>query len=116
MALGGLFENERFLLSIGFACLVALTSLFLYLFHKPPFPKNAPPLTPEYWPILGSLQFFTQRWDFYQRSMAHTHGGNFSFYAGQWPVVAVAGDEARKVFFESKGLSFGDGASPVFLT
>lgn len=31
-------------------------------------------------------------------------GGSFSFFLGKHPVVALVGDEGRKVFFESKEL------------
>ena len=108
MALSSLLGEHSASLAVAVGCIVAVASLFLYLFNKPAFPKNAPQLTSEAWPILGSLQFFTQRWDFWQRSTAHSQSGNFSFYAGQWPVVAVSGDEGRKVFFEHKGLAFAE--------
>ena len=109
MAITTIFGENTFLASVAVGSLLVLSSIFAYLFHKPPFPKNAPRLTKEAWPVLGSLQFFTERWDFYQRAMAQSPTRNFSFYAGQWPVVALSGDEGRKVFFESKGLGFGEG-------
>ncbi|KAK3622051.1 hypothetical protein LTR56_022423 [Elasticomyces elasticus] len=96
-------------LAVSLGVLAVLSSGLYYLFSRPPFPKNAPGLTPEAFPIIGSLQFFTERWDFFQRAMANAHGGNFSFYAGQHPVIGVAGEEARKVFFESKSLAFSEG-------
>ena len=101
--------KQASLLPVAVGVLAVLAGVFFYLFNKPPFPKNAPKLTSESWPILGSLQFFTQRWDFYQRAIARSHSGNFSFYAGQWPVVALSGDEGRRVFFESKALGFAEG-------
>ena len=109
MALSSMLGERTSPLVIAFGCFVVLASLFLYLFQQPSFPKNAPRRTPESWPIFGSWDFFTQRWDFYRRSMAHNKGGHFSFYAGSHPVVALAGDEGRRVFFESKGLNFGAG-------
>jgi len=95
-------------LSIAVGTVAVLGSLFVYLFSKPPFPENAPALTSEAWPVLGSLQFFTERWSFFERARAHSHTGNFSFYAGQWPVVAISGEESRKVFFEHRGLGFAE--------
>ena len=110
MALNSLLsEANSFPLSLAFGSLAVVTGLFLYLFRKPPFPKNAPGLTPEAWPIVGSLQFFTQRWDFFQKSLAHSNGRSFSFYAGQYPVVGLSGDEGRRIFFESKSLGFAEG-------
>ena len=97
----------------GVALFVVLASGLVYLFQKPALPKNAPPLTSEAWPILGSLQFFTERWDFFHRAILRSRTGNFSFYAGQWPVVALAGDQGRRVFFEDKRLGFAEGYSTL---
>jgi sterol 14-demethylase len=55
------------------------------------------------------MQFFTQRWDFFQRQMAHSPTGNFSFYAGDKPVIGMSGDEPRRIFFDSKHLGFTEG-------
>lgn len=109
MALATLFSSENSPLVFVAGCLLVIASLLSYLFHKPAFPQKAPSLDTESYPFLGSLQFFTQRWDFFQRAMARSHRGNFSFYAGQWPIVALSGEESRKVFFEHKGLGFSEG-------
>lgn len=82
---------------------------FFYAFQRPSLPKNAPPLTTEAWPIIGSMQFFTKRWDFFQRSMQHSPTGNFSFYAGDKPVIGMSGDESRRIFFEHRYLGFVEG-------
>ena len=81
MALGALLSENPLPLVLIASCLL-IPSVLSYLFRKPVFPQNAPALVKESYPILGSLQFFTQRWDFYQRAMARSHRGNFSFYAG----------------------------------
>ena len=109
MALGTLFEDQDITIPLAIGSVVIFASLLGYLFYNPPLPKNAPQSTPETWPIIGAWQFFTQRWDFYQKSLAHTKGGHFSFYAVQYPVVALAGDDGRKTFFESKSLGFAQG-------
>ncbi len=96
-------------LAAVFGLLAVLSSAYIYLFSRPAFPRNAPALTPEAFPIIGSLQFFTKRWDFFQKATAHSSTGNFSFYAGQYPIIGVAGPEARKVFLENKGLAFAEG-------
>lgn len=100
---------DTFTLAVASGVFAVISSAVLYLFRKPAFPKNAPVLTKEAFPIIGSLQFFTQRWDWFQRAAAHSSSGNFSFYAGQWPVIGLKGEEARKIFFESKQLGFAEG-------
>jgi hypothetical protein len=42
----------------------AVASLFISLFGRPRLPKNAPPMTPDQWPIIGSLGFFSRRCKF----------------------------------------------------
>jgi len=96
-------------LAAVFGLLAVLSSAYIYLFSRPAFPRNAPALTSEAFPVIGSLQFFTKRWDFFQKAMAQSSTGNFSFYAGQYPIIGVAGPEARKVFLENKGLAFAEG-------
>ena len=113
MALGVLPNLDTYVLATVLGSIAVVGGVLLYLFSKPSFPKNAPTLTREAWPILGSLQFFTERWDFFQKSKAHSQSGNFSFYAGQWPVVGLTGEEGRKLFFESKALAFTEGYSTL---
>ena len=109
MAVEGLVGSGNTLLSVAFLSIAILATAFLYAFRRPSLPKNAPPLVSEAWPIIGSMQFFTQRWDFFQRQMAHSPTGNFSFYAGDKPVIGMSGDESRRLFFESKHLGFSEG-------
>lgn len=94
---------------IVFASLTVLTAAFFYAFSRPTLPKNVPPFTTEAWPIIGSMQFFTQRWEFFQRQMAHSPTGNFSFFAGDKPVIGISSDEAKRVFFEHKNMGLGEG-------
>lgn len=96
-------------LGIAFALFTVLAASFFYAFSRPALPKNVPPFTTEAWPIIGSMQFFTQRWDFFQRQMAHSSTGNFSFYAGDKPVIAISGDEAKRVFYEHKHMGLAEG-------
>ena len=98
---------------LAVSVLAIIGTAVAYLVRKPPLPKNAPPLTSISWPVIGSLQFFTERWDFFRTSMNHSSTGNFSFYAGQYPIIGLAGDGGRKVFFESKGLGFSEGYSKL---
>lgn len=110
MALFSVAENAASMaLPIAFGSFLIISSLIFYLFHKPALPKNAPKPTSERWPLLGSMSFFFERWDFYTRAVAESATGNFSFYAGQWPVIGLSGEKERKVFFEHKGLSMAEG-------
>ncbi|KAF2163477.1 hypothetical protein M409DRAFT_26089 [Zasmidium cellare ATCC 36951] len=110
MALLSLAQGTTSLtLPVVFGSLLIISSVVYYLFYKPPFPPNAPKQTSDRWPLLGSMNFFFRRWDFYQRAFAESSTGNFSFYAGQWPVIALSGERERKIFFEHKGLAFAEG-------
>lgn len=109
MSLASFGDVSRFTIAIAVGSIAILCSLFFYLFARPTLPKNAPAFTTETWPIVGSLQFFTQRWDFVQRAAAHSNTGNFSFYAGQYPIIGLSGQESRKIFFESRALGFAEG-------
>jgi hypothetical protein len=104
MAFGALLGLSNPVLSIAILSTAVLVSAFLYLFKRPSLPNDAPQLVSESWPLIGSMQFFTQRWDFFQRQMAHSPTGNFSFYAGDKIVVGLSGEESRRVFFEHKHL------------
>ena len=109
MSLNILVSEHTTALSIALVSLAVLGSIFLYLFHPPSFPPKTPRLASESWPIIGSMQFFTERWSFFERQVARSQTGNFSFYAGDKPVVGISGDHARKLFFESKTMSLSDG-------
>lgn len=109
MASNNTFDLPILPLAVTVVAVVILGSGLNYLFSKPPLPDNAPALTSEAWPIIGSMAFFTKRWEFFQTAMAHSQSGNFSFYAGDKPVIGVSGDEARKIFFESRSLGFAEG-------
>jgi hypothetical protein len=109
MAIEALLGLSNPVLSISILSTAILVSALLYLFKRPSLPNNAPPLVSESWPIIGSMQFFTQRWDFFQRQMAHSPSGNFSFYAGDKIVVGLSGEESRRIFFDHKQLDLNQG-------
>lgn len=116
MTLQSLTMFESMSLPIPIASLVVvLTSIIvLYTFSKPAFPSNAPKPTTDTIPLLGSLNFFTKRWEFYKSCTTLSAKGNFSFYAGQWPVIGISGHDNRKLFFDSKQLSLRDGYRALF--
>jgi len=64
-------------------------------------------------PIVGAWSFFSKRWDFCREAARNSAGKSVIFFAGQYPVVALAGVEQRKVFFEHKGLDFNEGYSTL---
>ena len=109
MSLSMLVNEYTTTFSIALISLSIFGIIFLYLFHCQSFPQRAPKLASESWPIIGSMQFFTERWSFFERQVALSQTGNFSFYAGDKPVVGISGDHARKLFFESKTMSLSDG-------
>lgn len=51
----------------------------------------------------------SKKWDFYREAMKESATGNFSFYLGNHSVVGLAGDEARKLYFDSRDLDFDQG-------
>lgn len=79
MALDAVLGLNSPVLGVAFVFLALLATAYVFLFARPSLPKNAPPLVTEAWPLIGSMQFFTQRWDFFRRQMAHSPNGNFSF-------------------------------------
>lgn len=109
MSLASTLHLDTQLLAIAIAALAVLGTLFRYIFSQAAHPKNAPALTTEGWPIIGSTQFFTKRWDFMRSAAQRSNTGNFMFHAGPHEIVGVSGPEARKVFFESKKLGFSEG-------
>lgn len=61
-------------------------------------------------PIIGSLAFFTKRWEFQREAMRQSPTGHFTYHAGQYPIVGLSGDEGRRMFFESKALDLTQGS------
>ena len=111
MALTAFAETSPLALTIAIGVAALLGVLYQHFLKQPSFPTKAPRLTTISIPFIGSKQFFTNRWDFFQAAKAASETGNFTFYAGQYPVVGVSGQEARKVFFDTptKQLGFSEG-------
>ncbi|KAK5111431.1 hypothetical protein LTR62_004883 [Meristemomyces frigidus] len=95
------------------ALLAVVCSVAYYALQTPPHGAKVPPLTRDTSSLFGAYVFFTHRWDFMQKAAAHSPTGNFSFYAGRKPVIAVRGVEARRAFVESKELGFNEGYSAL---
>jgi hypothetical protein len=106
----GFFNGESaYLVTHSIIAIVVPFVLYrIYLaLRRPSIPKTAPILIPERVPVLGSLRFFTARWDFLREWLSRS--SSISFLVGSNHVVALGGDVNRTAFFESKELSFGDG-------
>jgi cytochrome P450 len=54
------------------------------------------------------MQFFTRRWTYFQQQMTISRTGNFSFHVGDKQVVALSGENTRKIFFDNKSLQFNE--------
>lgn len=59
-------------------------------------------------PILAAWPFFTKRYDFLRNHFA-SGKRYFQFHVLQHRVVAISGEEARKMFFNEKGLGLDEG-------
>jgi sterol 14-demethylase len=97
------------LFNLAVGGLLVLACVGYYLFHKPPFHPKAPPLVTDATPLIGSISFFQERWFFWQRATSRSNTGNFTFWAGQHPVVGMSGAEGRKIFLDDKRLNFAEG-------
>lgn len=73
------------------------------------FSAKAPKLVRQSYPILGALDFFNRRWDFFRHNRSEMDSGQFSYMVGKYPIVGLTGERARKLFFESKDLGFAEG-------
>ncbi|KAF9482298.1 cytochrome P450 [Pholiota conissans] len=60
-------------------------------------------------PVLTAWSFFTKRYDFLWSNFAKSADPHFRFQVLQHQVVALRGEEARQVFFDTKSLDFTEG-------
>ncbi|KAJ8112688.1 hypothetical protein OPT61_g4995 [Boeremia exigua] len=77
-------------------------------------PANAPRAASDNYPVTGPWGFWTERWDWYRRRRDQSNTGNFSFHAGPNTIVALTGEEGRRLFFESRELGFTEGYAVLF--
>lgn len=80
--------------------LVLLPAAFLLGNRETPFHPRSPSLARSRWPLLGSLDFFSRRWDWWreERERRRAQGGPssaFSFWLAGWKVVAPDGVDGR---------------------
>ena len=77
--------------------------------RRPSLPSSAPKLLRGGYPVLGALDYFSRRADFYNDGVRATKSGHFSFFFGKHPVIGLSGIEGRRTFFESRGLNLAEG-------
>ncbi|POR32011.1 Obtusifoliol 14-alpha demethylase [Tolypocladium paradoxum] len=80
--------------------------------RRPAFPSSAPRLL-KGWPVIGSPGFFRARSDFLRDCRAKSPDGQFSFYYGAHPIVAVSGPSARSSYYTTRGLDVTSGFSAL---
>ncbi|KAH0269333.1 cytochrome P450, partial [Aureobasidium melanogenum] len=85
-----------------------------YLYLNRALPEGAPPLIKSDWPLIGPINFWTRRWDFFREAAKTSANGNFSFHVGDRVVVGVSGDEARRAFMDSRHLDATSGYAALF--
>lgn len=104
------FRPQDWPSSIWWLLFTSVVTLAVQIAWKPAFGAKAPPYVKVGdWPVLGAWRFFTERYDFFRANQAASKTGNFSFYVGKLPVVAIAGHEGRKTYFDTKELHMGAG-------
>ena len=101
-------ETDTFV-KVTFAVLSILSTVLFYLLKQPGFSKLAPKIYLENLPVVGTLAFFSKRWQFFTDAAAFSATGQWAFHIGKYRVVGLSGPDGRKVFFENKLLDFAKG-------
>lgn len=86
---------------------VLLLALVLPVVHllvkRPRLPKNVPTLL-RGWPVVGSVGFYTERFDFVGRIKSKMPNRHFTFFYGRYPIIAMTGETGRSAFFNTRFL------------
>lgn len=88
---------------------VTLITYYILFAPRLEFPPKAPKQASEQYPFVGALGYFSEKWDFYRRSILESPSGSFSFYLGKHAVVGLAGDIGREAFYNSRDLGITQG-------
>ena len=105
-----LLDPRAWPMSIWVALLLGLATIALQVFWRPTLPKNAPKWWKDAdWPIVGALQFYSNRKIFIEKAIENAPNGIFSFYVGKKHIVGLSGPVGRKTLFENKDLNFSVG-------
>jgi sterol 14-demethylase len=82
--------------------------LLCRLVSRPAWPPKAPKYLPG-WPVIGSPGFFGDRWSFLKEGYSRSPFGQFSFFYGPHPIVALSGSAGRQTFYNSRSLDMNEG-------
>ncbi|MBE7181773.1 MAG: hypothetical protein INR71_11310, partial [Terriglobus roseus] len=92
-----------------------VTVSYLMIAYSPNISPKAPPMIPSgNFPIVGALDFFRRRTDFFREHIRASAAGFFSFTVGKYHIVGISGAETRKKYFENRELSLNDGYAIMF--
>lgn len=87
-------------LNIALLAVLVLVPALLLVKQPAPFDPHSPPLAHSRVPLIGSLDFFWRRWDWFAEEKARLQqqgsSGAFSFWLAGWKVVAPAGAKGRE--------------------
>lgn len=87
-------------LNIALLGALVLVPILLLIKQPAPFDPHSPPLAHSRLPLIGSLDFFWRRWDWFAdekfRLQQQGSSGAFSFWLAGWKVVAPAGAKGRE--------------------
>jgi hypothetical protein len=83
--------------------------IVIIIFKLIPSTSNAPKRVSWGYPLFGTYEFFTARWDLFRQSSLLTSSGNFTFFIGPHQIVGLSGDKGRETFFENRELGFNEG-------
>ncbi|KJA23082.1 hypothetical protein HYPSUDRAFT_601084 [Hypholoma sublateritium FD-334 SS-4] len=93
-----------YLVVAGAAVLLSLSTAFKF-----PFSGDSKIYYPPGLQIVHAWKFFTKRYDFLNDTFRQTHKKFFEFYVNQYRVVAIRGENQRKIFYTEKTLSMFQG-------
>jgi cytochrome P450 len=100
------------ILSVSAAIFLAYTLAHYFVIRR--HPANIPHLVRDNFPITGPVGFWTERWSWYKRQRDAAPNGNFSFNVGSHTMIALTGEEGRKLFYDSRHLGLREGYSVMF--
>ncbi|KAJ4359014.1 hypothetical protein N0V95_002550 [Ascochyta clinopodiicola] len=110
--IGYVIRSPTLLLLLSAALVVLFVIVHTFFIRS--LPTDAPNAASDNYPITGPWGFWTERWEWYRRRRDQSTTGNFSFHAGPNTIVGLAGEESRKLFFESRELGFAEGYAVLF--
>jgi cytochrome P450 len=99
-------------LAVSLALFLAFTCLHVFLDRQRSV--NLPPTVRDNYPFTGPVGFWTERWTWYKRQRDQAPNGTFSFNVGPNKIIALSGEQGRRMFFESRHLGLTEGYAVLF--